>query len=126
MLNSSPEFTDDHQLVMVANETSRRTMILVPKLNVKEHLLDAWLPRSGMHVGNIAKTIVNFNSFATVRATVTNFPGQDPADASWQCALTQSGVEFCEFAENLVHSMVFDSRYKDAIKSKLEVTDFMN
>ena len=98
--------------------------ILVFKLNVREHLLDVWLPRSGMHVDNITKIRVYFDSFATVRATVTNFPGQDPADASWQCAMIQSGVGFCEFAEKLVYSTVYNSRYKDAIKSKLEVAAF--
>ena len=68
----------------------------------------------------------SFNCHSHVRLVVTSFPDTEPeADASWQCTLTPSAMEFCEFIENLVYNTTYDCRYRDAIKSKLEVEDFL-
>ena len=46
--------------------------ILILKLSVKVYLLDAWFPRSGMHVDNITTNTANFTSHSQVRLAVTS------------------------------------------------------
>ena len=95
------------------------------KLGVRDELLQHWLPSSGMHKDQVSKIQEVMADFGTVRAFVTPYSGQQ-ADTTWMVGRPESALSAVELIEELVYSNTWDSRYKDAIKSKLRVPDFLD
>ena len=99
--------------------------ILNLKLDVKQYLLHQWLPRSGMHVDHIKLITSKFDNFEAVRIFVESYPEFDPADNSWQCQLSQSAMDFCDLLDNLVYNTTYDTRYRDALRGCLTISDLL-
>ena len=99
--------------------------ILNLKLTVKKELLEQWLPKSGMDIQHISKIKEVMADFGTVRNSVTPYPGQS-ADTTWLIGRPLHVQRAVELIEELVYTNVWDCRYKDAIKSKLAVEDFLD
>ena len=58
--------------------------VLNSKLEVKNHMLYTWLPRSRMHADSIKLIQAKCGSFDVARQNLTNFPDHAPFDSSWQ------------------------------------------
>jgi hypothetical protein len=60
-----------------------------------------------------------------LRKHISPYPDTQ-ADTAWLLGCPPSVSEICEFLDQLVFGCHYDARYKDAIKSKHEVEDFLN
>eukprot|EP00959_Pyramimonas_sp_CCMP1952_P475036 9503984-Pyramimonas_sp.AAC.2 len=68
------------------------------------------------------------NTFDAVRTYVSSYPG-GVVDTTWQALISvggkQSAVSAVTLIEELVYTTEFDSRYRNAVQSKLEAADFL-
>ena len=66
-----------------------------------------------------------FADFKEVRASVTGYPDDPIVDTTWMVGWPPSSVAACTFLEEIIDTSSYASRYKEAIKGKSKVADFM-
>ncbi|CAK0817571.1 unnamed protein product [Prorocentrum cordatum] len=102
--------------------------ILNMKYDVKNELLFKWLPRTGIPTEHVTLMQEKMNTFDAVRTYVSSYPG-GVVDTTWQALISvggkQSAVSAVTLIEELVYTTEFDSRYRNAVQSKLEAADFL-
>ena len=98
--------------------------ILNLKKGLLHEVLEQWLPASGLMWSYQAKIVEVFSDFKTVRHYMTPYPG-DEADTSWMVGWPDSALGCAELLEALIYTTEWDPRFRDAIKTKMRVVDFM-
>ena len=121
------EFLDVGHFVVskIKDPRSSYVEILNFKSMVKESLLTEWLHSIGLPVHVKDKLRSVFADFSSARSNFNGYPGTE-IDTTWQMGWPQSGTLAAELIDELVYNVIFDGRYRDAIKSKLTVTDFLD
>ena len=96
------------------------------KFAVKNHLLQEWL--TGSNFPGIAKEKLKeaFQSFVAVREKFSPLKDGQQADTAWMVGGKESLSLAAEFLDEVVYSSEFDGRYRDALKSKHEYSDFLD
>ena len=100
--------------------------VLNLKLDAKNYLLGEHL--DGLNIDPSAKAKLRdvFATFTSVRAYVTGYEDEDTkVDISYQANWANSVILVMNFIEDMIYGSMFDARYRDAIKSHLELKDFM-
>ena len=95
------------------------------KLDARTYLLGPWLDGLDINPTTKSKAREIFASVENVRQWLSPY-GDVAADTTWQANWFPSSTLTFQLIEDLVYSDTFDSRYKDAKKSSLELTDFMS
>ena len=105
----------------------RQSYIEVLNLKHAMHaeLLQTWLPGIGLPIEHVNKMQEVFADVPGVRASVTGYPDQPTVDTSWMVGWPPSSVAACTFLEEIIYSVAYDGRYRDAIKSKATVVDIL-
>ena len=95
------------------------------KKTVCKHLLGDWL--NSFDIAKEWKLSLRavFKSHEAVRAKFAAFPGQAQADTAWLVGASPGLLAVTELLDKLVYTGDFDGRYRDAIKSKHELDDFL-
>lgn len=120
-------FIDAGFFVISKLKDSRQSYIEVLKMKRKtlNHCLNQWLNTLDLSK-EWKEKIRNFcGSFDNVRKHLSPYPDTQ-ADTAWLLGCPPSVTEICDFLDALVYGSQYDLRYKDAIKSKREVQDFLN
>ncbi|CAK9001222.1 Uncharacterized protein SCF082_LOCUS6841 [Durusdinium trenchii] len=120
-------FIDAGFFVISKLKDSRQSYIEVLKMKRKtlNHCLNQWLNTLELSK-EWKEKIRNFcGSFDNVRKHLSPYPDTQ-ADTAWLLGCPPSVTEICDFLDALVYGSQYDLRYKDAIKSKREVQDFLN
>eukprot|EP00973_Karenia_brevis_P046570 6459306-Karenia_brevis.AAC.1 len=126
-------FIDMGEFAIAKLKDYRRSYVEVSilKHDVKTWLLGEWM--SGLTVKAVYKEKARhvFASCASVRAQLSPYPEDEDAngrsiDLTWQSGWDQSALVMFDIIEQLCYSGQFDSRYRDAIKSRLSVADFLD
>jgi hypothetical protein len=101
-------------------------MILDKKMDAKDHLLGPWL--EGLDVPPVHKSKARevFGSFASVRKHYCALPGDSEPDLTYQAGWPESSTMMMSLMDDVVYNNTFDNRYKDAIKSGLTISDFLD
>lgn len=102
--------------------------VLCLKLKVRAWFMERWLGTQAGKIPIEAMSKINAvfcSSWANMRANLTPYPNSKPANNSWRVGWGTGVSEVVDLLEELVCDVSFDARYKDAIKAKLDVSDFM-
>ena len=100
--------------------------VLKMKRNMKDHLLDQWLENTLELDAKWKATLRDvFGTFDSVRSKYAPYPNGKEADSAWLLGAPESVVSTAEFLEQVLYLDTFDTRYRDAVKSKHEVDDFL-
>ena len=99
--------------------------VLNMKLALRDELLEQWLPSSGLPIHHVRKMQEVFADFDAVRKFSTSYPGEPPADTTWMVGWPQSSLLAVSLIEEMVYTIAWDGRFRDAIKSKLKIADFL-
>ncbi|CAK9038002.1 Uncharacterized protein SCF082_LOCUS22412 [Durusdinium trenchii] len=106
---------------------SRQSYVEVLKLKkkVKEHLLQEWL--QGLDIEAKWKNGLRdtFSSFESVRKKYAPYPASAAPDSAWMVGCPESVNQVTDIIEQLVYNQAFDNRYRDAVKAKHELEDFL-
>jgi hypothetical protein len=120
-------FLDGGHFVISKLKDSRASYIEVLKMKRKTllHLLNTWL--NDLQLDKKWKDNIKSccGSYEMLRKHISPYPDTQ-ADTAWLLGCPPSVSEICEFLDQLVFGCHYDARYKDAIKSKHEVEDFLN
>jgi hypothetical protein len=101
--------------------------VLNLKHALRGHLLRDWLPSLGLPRHVVAKLQEVFADFGAVRQHVTGYPGQTaPAVTTWMVNWPESSRAAADVIEDMVYTVQWDPRFKDAIRSKAKFTDFLD
>lgn len=101
--------------------------VLNLKHALRGQLLDVWLPSLGLPQGHVKRLQEVFADFESVRQWVTAYPGQSrPADTTWMVGWSESSRAAADVIEDMVYTVQWDQRFKDAIRSKLKIEDFLD
>ena len=97
--------------------------VLNMKLCARDYLLGEYL--DGLNIQPHCKSDIRriFADFTSVRTFVTTYDGE--CDLSYQANWKKSALLVANLIEDMVYSTTFDGRYRDAIKSYLELGDFL-
>ncbi|CAK0830711.1 unnamed protein product [Prorocentrum cordatum] len=98
--------------------------VLNLKLALRDEFLQNWLPQSGIASQFATKLQEVLADFESVRKHMTAYPGSH-ADTTWMVSVPPSVAAAAEMIEDMVYTVNWDPRFRDAIKSKCTVTDFM-
>eukprot|EP00959_Pyramimonas_sp_CCMP1952_P433518 9078136-Pyramimonas_sp.AAC.1 len=98
--------------------------VLNLKLALRDEFLQNWLPQSGIASQFATKLQEVLADFESVRKHMTAYPGSH-ADTTWMVSVPPSVAAAAEMIEDMVYTVNWDPRLRDAIKSKCTVTDFM-
>ena len=99
--------------------------VLNLKFAVRDELLQTWLPGIGLPIEHVKKMQQVFADFPDMRASVTGYPDQPTVDTTWMVGWPPSSVAACTFLEELIYTVSYDGRYRDAVKSKAKVPDIL-
>ena len=66
-----------------------------------------------------------FADFPDVRKSVMAYPDQPTVDTTWMVGWPPSSVAACTLLEELIYTVTYDGRYRDAIKTKAKVADIL-
>lgn len=100
--------------------------VLKMKRDLKNHLLDEWLENTLELDAKWKATLRGvFGAFDSVRSKYAPYPDGKEADSAWLLGAPESVVSTAEFLEQVLYLDTFDTRYRDAVKSKHEVDDFL-
>ena len=95
------------------------------KKKVCEHMLSDWLTGQDMAAIWKSKLREGFRNHAAVRTYYAAICGETAADTAWMVGCPSSVTKAAELLEELVYNDTFDGRYRDAIKSRHDVQDFL-
>mgnify|MGYP007045175722 CR=1 FL=1 len=95
------------------------------KLALRDEFLQNWLSQSGIAPQFTTKLQEVLADFDSVRKHMTAYPGSH-ADTSWMVTVPPSVAAAAEMIEDMVYTANWDPRFRDAIKSKCTVADFMS
>ena len=98
--------------------------ILKMKKKVLQHLLTEWLMSLELPTEWKNKIKSTFSSFEKVRGHFAPYP-QQTADTAWLLGAPTSVSEISTFLEGVIYGQEYDGRYKDGIKNRHEVQDFL-
>ena len=120
-------FLDAGSFVISKLKDSRNSYIEVLKMKrlTLTHLLKTWMSELKLDKEWKDKIKSCFGSFDMVRKHVCPYPDSQ-ADTAWLLGCPPSVNEICDFLDQVVFGYQYDMRYKDAIRSKHEVEDFLN
>ncbi|CAL1174054.1 unnamed protein product [Cladocopium goreaui] len=120
-------FLDGGHFVISKLKDSRASYIEVLKMKRKTllHLLNTWLNDLKLEKKWKDNIKSYCGSYEMLRKHISPYPDTQ-ADTAWLLGCPPSVSEICEFLDQLVFGSHYDARYKDAIKSKHEVEDFLN
>ena len=65
------------------------------------------------------------SSFETVRKDLTPH-NSGKVDLSWQATWPQSAMLTATFLEDMIYTTTFDGRYRDALKTHVEIADMLD
>jgi hypothetical protein len=99
--------------------------VLNLKHALRGHLLHQWLPSLGFASHVVAKLQEVFADFGSVRVHVTGYPHQAHADTTWMVGLAESARAAVDVIEDMVYTVQWDPRFKDATRSKVKIADFL-
>ena len=120
-------FLDGGHFVISKLKDSRASYIEVLKMKRKTllHLLNTWLNDLKLEKKWKDNIKSYCGSYEMLRKHISPYPDTQ-ADTAWLLGCPPSVSEICEFLDQLAFGSHYDARYKDAIKSKHEVEDFLN
>ena len=98
--------------------------VLKLKRKVGQHLLSEWL--QGLDIPDDWKQKIKscFGSYQNVRKMFSPYPGLE-ADTAWLLSCPSAVSAIAEFLEAILFGEEHDGRYKDAVKGKHDVQDFL-
>jgi hypothetical protein len=99
--------------------------VLNLKSALKKHLLSKWLPSLGLPDGHKEQMQMVFADFRSVRQHVTAYPGGQSAETTWIIGWPESSLAAAEVLEDMVYTCQWDQRFKDAVRSKAKLEDFL-
>ena len=101
--------------------------ILNLKMAVRDELLQTWLPACGLKPTQVSQIQDVMRDFGSIRKWVTPYPdGKGNTDTAWMVGQSAVVLAILEVFEALFYSNAWDARYKDAVKTKLRVADFLD
>ena len=98
--------------------------VLNLKIAMRDECIQTWLPSLGLKTEYVNKLQEVFADFGSVRAMMTAYPGES-VDTTWMVNWPESAVKIAELLEDFVYSTNWDPRYRDAIRSKHKIAEFM-
>ena len=95
------------------------------KVDARTYLLGDWL--DGVNINPQCKSKIRecLSSFEAVRRDLTPH-NWGKVDLSWQATWPQSAVLTATFLEDMIYTTTFDGRYRDVLKSHVEITDMLD
>ena len=99
--------------------------VLNLKGDLKMHLLSKWLPSLGLPDGHTEQMQMVFADFRSVRQHMTAYPGDQIAARTWIIGWPESSLAAVEVLEDMVYTCQWDVRFKDAIRSKAKLEEFL-
>ena len=97
--------------------------ILDLKLALRDEFWDQWLPSIGLDMDKMAKLQDVFVDFESRRKSYNPYLGQS-ANTSWLVSWPESAVKAAEVIQDMVYGTNWDSRFRDAVRSKHKVQEF--
>ncbi|CAK0864940.1 unnamed protein product, partial [Prorocentrum cordatum] len=92
---------------------------------MKQYCLYTWLPTLGLKVEQVHKLQEVFEDFGSVRAKMSAYPGE-VADATWLVVWRSEGLnKIADILEDFIYTVNWDMRYKDAVRSKHKINEFL-
>ena len=105
--------------------TSGYCEVLKLKKQVKEYLLGDWLQGQEVDAKWKSELRETFVSSDMARKKFSAYPDHALPDTAWQVGCPESVSLLADLLDQLVYGDSFDPRFKDAVKSKHAVEDFL-
>ncbi|CAK0857299.1 unnamed protein product, partial [Prorocentrum cordatum] len=99
--------------------------VLNLKHAMRDELLQTCLAGIGLPIERVKKRKEAFADFPEARASATGYPDRPTVDATWMVGRPPSSVAACTLLEELICTVSYDGRYRDAAKTKAKVADIL-
>ena len=102
--------------------------VLNLKNEVKKRLLGSWVRELGIPEAHANKACEVFKDHKTVRTMFNSYPGEAHEanlDVTWMAPYPPSSVLTFEFIDAAIYGNEFHGRYKDALRTRATVDDFL-
>jgi len=102
--------------------------ILGLKKDIRNWFLNQWCSKQTGKIKIESYHLIEqaFKDFTSMRRHLSPYPNGEKVNSQWKLDLSPALCDLVDLMEDLIADVVFDGRYKDAIRGGSEATDFMD